>query len=98
MKNTQVVLDLIDKGVPPLLALEQEGFGEVSETTMELLQKRANAARSLMLQKLYEAANDKRSTPANRAKALEMWSKLSKESDISKQNVTIIINGEREKV
>jgi hypothetical protein len=94
--STATVLSMIDNGVPTKLALEQCGFKEVSEETIQKLEMRSSAARIKVLQSLYTAANDRRSTPSQRAKALEMWDKMSKEGAQQNQNITIVINGEKE--
>lgn len=93
-KTTANVLVLIDKGLTPQDALTQCGFGEVSKATMEKLKQRAMMARGKLLQGLYAAANDSRSSPSARARAFEVWDRMSKENEVQDMNIVINIQGE----
>ena len=94
MKSTASVMELIDRGVHPIEALAQCGFGEPTEATMEKLKARARLARSRLIEGLYEAANDKRQSAAARAKAMESWERMMRENESVDQRITIIIEGE----
>jgi hypothetical protein len=101
MKPTKTVSDvlaLIDAGIGPRDALDQCGYGEVSEATMEKLIARERGARSKALQALYAAATDRRAPPASKAKAFEQWEKAKEVVDKSSQKITIIIGQESETV
>jgi hypothetical protein len=97
-KTVSDVLALIDAGVGPRDALDQCGYGEVSEATMEKLVAREREARSRALQALYAAATDRRAPPASKAKAFEQWEKAKARGEKTSQNITIIIGQESEKV
>lgn len=94
MKTVKDVLNLIEKGVPPRLALDECGYGEVSDDTMKKLNKHADLVRSKIIQGLFASANSPRESAQSRAKALQQWEKMVKE-DSRNQTVTIIIEGEK---
>ncbi len=93
-KTTANVLALIDKGLTPRDALNQCGFGEVSTGTMTQLKARATRARNILLQGLYAAANDSKSSPSARAKAFDTWERLTREEETKDLNIVINIQGE----
>jgi hypothetical protein len=93
-KTTANVLALIDKGLTPRDALNQCGFGEVSAGTMAQLKARATRARNILLQGLYAAANDSKSSPSARAKAFDTWERLTREEETKDLNIVINIQGE----
>ena len=98
MKTVAEVLSLIDRGVGARDALDQCGYGEVSEATMQKLEAREKETRSRALQGLYAAATDRRSAPASKAKAFAEWEKAKAKGDKSSTKITIIIGQESETV
>jgi hypothetical protein len=97
MKPTKTVSDvlaLIDAGIGPRDALDQCGYGDVAETTMEKLIAREREARSKALQALYAAATDRRAPPASKAKAFDQWEKAKARGEKTSQKIIINIQGE----
>jgi hypothetical protein len=98
MKTVKEVLKLIDAGVGVRDALDQCGYEEVSDETLERLQAKEREARSRALQALYAASMDRRASPSAKAKAFEAWEKAKEVVDKSSQKITIIIGQESETV
>ena len=98
MKKSEHLMQLIDEGVPPKVALSSLAIDEntIPENMLKMLDQRHAATQAALFRSLFKTTQRSSANPSAIASAAQAWIKLSEKGSSRKQAIKIEITGEDE--